>query len=296
MGHGGEGDKENILIQYKTLHSYEAFSEWKAQEERLTQSSFVQRTGTKRSTITEVTYFYCNRQGMYSPQGLGKRMTKKKGTCKLGKPCTAYIKCTKYVKTNSVSIEYCTVHSHETEIRHLRITDDLRQSIAAKLLMGIPIDKILDDVRDNVWSTKGREHLISKQDIRNIGTCYSIDGVQRHTNDAVSVQAWVEELQNCDYNPVLLYKMQGVEDDAFERDDFVLSIQTKFQYEILKKFGNITVCIDSTHQTNHYSYPLNTLMVIDEYGEGIPVAYLLCNRETGDILKMFFSAITSWPS
>ena len=36
MGHGGEGDKENILIQYKTLHSYEAFSEWKAQEERLT--------------------------------------------------------------------------------------------------------------------------------------------------------------------------------------------------------------------------------------------------------------------
>ena len=287
MGHGGEGDKENILIQYKTLHSYEAFSEWKAQEERLTQSSFVQRTGTKRSTITEVTYFYYNRQGMYSPQGLGKRMT----TCKLGKPCTAYIKCTKYVKTNSVSIEYCTVHSHETEIRHLRITDDLRQSIAAKLQMGIPIDKILDDVRDNVWSTKGREHLISKQDIRNIGTCYSIDGVQRHTNDAVSVQAWVEELQNCDYNPVLLYKMQGVEDDAFERDDFVLSIQTKFQYEILKKFGKITVCIDSTHQTNHYSYVLNTLMVIDEYGEGIPVAYLLCNRETGDILKMFFSAI-----
>ena len=71
----------------------------------------------------------------------------------------------------------------------------------------------------------------------------------------------------------------------------MLSIQTKFQYEILKKFGNITVCIDSTHQTNHYSYPLNTLMVIDEYGEGIPVAYLLCNRVTGDILKMFFSAI-----
>ena len=76
-----------------------------------------------------------------------------------------------------MSIEYCTVHSHETEIRHLRITYDLRQSIAAKLQMGIPIDKILDDVRDNVWSTKGREHLISKQDIRNIGTCYSIDGV-----------------------------------------------------------------------------------------------------------------------
>ena len=90
---------------------------------------------------------------------------------------------------------------------------------------------------------------------------------------------------------MLLYKVQGVEDDAFEKDDFVLSIQTKFQFEMLKKFGNITVCIDSTHQTNHYSYLLNTLMVVDEYGEGIPVAYLLCNRETGEIQKVFFSAI-----
>ena len=52
--------------------------------------------------------------------------------------------------------------------------------------MGMPIDKILDDVRDNVWCTMGREHLISKQDIRNIGTQYNIDGVQRHSNDAVS--------------------------------------------------------------------------------------------------------------
>ena len=32
-------------------------------------------------------------------------------------------------------------------------------------------------------------------------------------------------------------------------------------------------------------------MVVDEYGEGIPVAYLLCNRETGEIQKVFFSAI-----
>lgn len=127
--HGGADDKENILIQYEVLPNYEAFCKWKAEEERLTQSSFVRKSGTKRSTETEVTYFYCNRHGAYTPKGHGKRMIKKKGTCKLGKPCTAYIKCTKDIKTNSVSIEYCTNHSHETEIRHLRITDDLRQSI-----------------------------------------------------------------------------------------------------------------------------------------------------------------------
>ena len=190
----GQGDKENIVIQYKTLPSYEAFIKWKAQEERHSQSSFVQHSGTKRSTTAEVTYLYCNRHGTYHPKGHDKRMTKMKGTNKLGSPCTAFIKCTKDDKTEMVTIEYCTVHSHDTEIGHLRITNDLRESIAAKLHTGIPIDNILDEVRDNMCSTKGREHLISKQDIRNIGTQYSVDGVQRHTNDAVSVHAWIEKL------------------------------------------------------------------------------------------------------
>lgn len=188
------------------------------------------------------------------------------------------MKCTKYVKTGVISVEYCTDHSHETLIRHLRITEDLRESIAVKLHSGIPIDKILDDMRDNVWHIQGREHLMSKQDIRNIGTQYCVDGVQRHTNDAVSVQAWVEELQNCEYDPILLFKMQDEQDD-----NFILAIQTKFQFEMRIKFGNGTLCIDSTHQTNHYSYLLNTLMTVDEYGEGIPVAYLISNRESRDI-------------
>lgn len=52
--------------------------------------------------------------------------------------------------------------------------------------------------------------------------------------------------------------MQGVEDDLLKKNDFVLSIQTIFQFEVLKVFGNIIVCIDSTHQTNHYNCPLNT--------------------------------------
>ena len=88
--------------------------------------------------------------------------------------------------------------------------------------------------------------------------------------------------------------MQGVDsvDGAvFGKDDFAVSIQTKFQFEMLKKFGNATVCIDSTRQTNYYSYLLNTLMVVDEYVEGIPVAYLLSNRESGDVIKAFFDTI-----
>lgn len=63
---------------YNTLPSYEVFRDWKAKEERLTQSSFVQRSGTKRSATLEITYFYCNQQGKYTPKGVGRRATKKR--------------------------------------------------------------------------------------------------------------------------------------------------------------------------------------------------------------------------
>ncbi len=31
-------------------------------------------------------------------------------------------------------------------------------------------------------------------------------------------------------------------------------------------------------------------MVIDEFGEGIPVAFMISNRETGDVIEAFYTA------
>lgn len=81
--------------------------------------------------------------------------------------------------------------------------------------------------------------------------------------------------------------------DAFAKDDFALCIQNRFQCDMLKKFGNNTVCIDSTHSTNHYNFPLTTLMVVDEFGEGIPVAFMISNHETAVVMEAFFKAIKS---
>ena len=41
------------------------------------------------------------------------------------------------------------------------------------------------------------------------------------------------------------------------------------------------ICIDSTHKTTGYDFLLITVMVVDEYGEGYPVAWCLSNREDG---------------
>ena len=59
---------------------------------------------------------------------------------------------------------------------------------------------------------------------------------------------------------------------------------------MLKAFGYDTICID-THGTNIYHFNLITVVVIDEYGEGILVAWMLSNREDTISLIPFFEAI-----
>ena len=46
---------------------------------------------------------------------------------------------------------------------------------------------------------------------------------------------------------------------------------------LMRQLSN--VCVDGTHGTNGYDFTLITVMVIDEYGEGFPVAWCISNRE-----------------
>ena len=58
-----------------------------------------------------------------------------------------------------------------------------------------------------------------------------------------------------------------------------MGIQTKFQHDVLVKFCKNGICADTTQGTNHYDFNLLTLLVVDEYGEGIPVGWMISNRE-----------------
>ena len=63
--------------------------------------------------------------------------------------------------------------------------------------------------------------------------------------------------------------------------------KTKFQCDLFKKFGCTAVCIDCTHGTNAYDFNLTTILVIDEYGEGLPVGWMISNREDKQMLTEF---------
>ena len=114
-----------------------------------------------------------------------------------------------------------------------------------------------------------------------------------YSDDADSVLYWVQEMQCEEFNPVLFFKPQGQKSDfnGVEEKDFLLALQTQFQKEMFEKHAQKLICVDTTHGTTAYDFQLVTVLVIDDYNEGIPVAWLISNKETTDALKIFFSSL-----
>lgn len=117
-----------------------------------------------------------------------------------------------------------------------------------------------------------RKHFITKQDIANVRVKTKDLTVIRHQEDAISVDLFVQELQLEPYNPILLYKRQHESNPAYpslSKESFLLALQTEFQKQLYKEHANKVLCIDATHGTNAYLFKLITVMVADEYGEGM---------------------------
>lgn len=63
------------------------------------------------------------------------------------------------------------------------------------------------------------------------------------------------------------------------------------QESLLKQFGTNIIAIDSTHGLNNYDFETTSLMVVDEFVEGFPVAFLFSNRKDTYINYLFFKTI-----
>jgi len=270
------------------------FEEWKDQHERETNSSHIKTTGEKGEVDATKTYYYCNRSGYLNPSGEQKRNLKSQGSSKVNAYCTAGMVLTQ--TQHGIQVDICsTHHGHSMRLGHLRLPVLDRQTIAAKLHQGVTFGRILDDIRENSGHSLNRLHLTTRKDIANIERAFGLRRAERHKDDATSVAVWVQDMMNSDSNPVLLYKPQGSqpsqETPSLEQSDFILALQTPLQADMLVKFGSNIICMDDTHGTNSYDFSLITLLVVDEFGEGCPAAWCLCNKTDKYALIDFLMAV-----
>ena len=105
---------------------------------------------------------------------------------------------------------------------------------------------------------------------------FELDNIQRHPNDQDRVLSWIQEWEEIEENPIVSYKLQGRlrEEVTLEKGDFVVITQTEFQKHLAQKFGGKNMCWDTTYETTCYYIELNSLLLLNEFEEGIPVIFL----------------------
>ncbi|KAJ8911923.1 hypothetical protein NQ315_016264 [Exocentrus adspersus] len=138
------------------------------------------------------------------------RSSKSIGTNKIYKACPSTLVVTHNSEGDVSVIFYPTHIGHSQELGRLRINEDDKHKIAGKLSQGVTIDRVFQDIRENMPNGQlDRIHFVEKRDINNIIRDYSIGyATKRHKNDAVSVKLWVEVMKKLDENPILYYKDQ----------------------------------------------------------------------------------------
>ena len=94
----------------------------------------------------------------------------------------------------------------------------------------------------------------------------------RNKNDALSVHIWAPENQDS------VFFSQG-------RDDvvgypFILGIQMQWQFKAMLRWANHgAISMDVTFATNHMKFHLFTLMVFDEFRNGVPIAWIIISKK-----------------
>lgn len=249
-------------------------------------------------------HYFCHRSGQARPsQSKGLRLMKSQGSCKTGRTCLSFMTVTRDNSAESpasitLNVAYQRNHyGHEPDVAHLKMTEEERASIADDLSRGVPMSTILKKISKSRAGKMTPLDLIDRKHLHNIKKQFSLQGSERcHENDATSVHIWVKAMADKQETVVRFYKQQGSDmpgSSTFAKEDFALVLMTEAQEDLLKELGSGTVCIDSTHGTTGYDFQVTTLLVLDEYGSGLPVAYMISNRTNTPTMQAFFESLKS---
>lgn len=126
--------------------------------------------------------------------------------------------------------------------------------------------------------------------MRNIRESYKIPKIA--TCNLGSIDEWVNEIQQSESNPILLFKQQDTESNikGLNYEDFCLIVMTDNQKSILQQHGNTCVCFDST-SLRECDFALTTMAVLDGNQMGVPVAFLFSNKHDTMIYNVFFEVL-----
>ncbi|KAJ4432882.1 hypothetical protein ANN_21521, partial [Periplaneta americana] len=161
------------------------FSIWKANEEKEKRAHFVTHTGAKRLVDGTIRWYYvCYRSATFQSKGKGSRQLKSQGSCKIGHSCLATMEVTENLNAE-IHVTYFSAHyGHSFDVAHSLLSAEEKSSIAGKLAEGVPLQTVLDHIRNAATGDLARIHIVTKLDLHNIMANFNINHSERlHQND-----------------------------------------------------------------------------------------------------------------
>lgn len=125
--------------------------------------------------------------------------------------------------------------------------------------------------------------------LHNIKARYNItDPGRYHNNDKLSSEVAIE-----------IHKKRQVDKPQFfygeypdeKADDAFVVIMFPYQIDMIKKFGHGVIGTDTTHEMTEYGHYLTTLVIQDERGEGVPVAFCISKKKDTVTWTRFFKMV-----
>ena len=205
-----------------------------------------------RTNGTEYHYFSCSWSGYYHPRGIGKRSLKHQGSKKIGGACPSHLTVTE--DDDLITVEFIKTHvGHQCDIKHITLSRDTRDRVLSKLCQESPPMMIMSQSPD---SHEGDQRIGLPE--------------RRTSSSLLPAPSCPTELQP---------------------QDFFTAVMKNAQSQVIKKFGNDVIVMDSTHETNAYGFQLTTIMVLDDNRRGFAVAYMVSFRTDTATLHVFFDLI-----
>lgn len=239
IGHFNENHALKIDDETLEFSCFDDFLLWKSKIEKETFSSFILFYGTSQNRKSFK--YRCHRSGDIVSKTSNTRALKTQGSNKINAYCPANIKVV--CEEARCVVTFCKTHVghlQEEEMGHLFLSTPDKLHLATKIATKIPLPTILNDIRSSVSNSLERTHLTTMRDLHNIENAYNLNKTSvRHKNDAVSVDAWVNDLQKSD--SILYYKPQDVlctEHPVLKQEDFFLAIMTPGQKDLLLRRAN----------------------------------------------------------
>ncbi|GFT78005.1 uncharacterized protein NPIL_339421 [Nephila pilipes] len=159
----------------KKFDTYEGFKLWKKDIEKQTTALYVKNTGSKSNKMGRKTAnFYCHHNGFYDAKGDKKRTIKKAGSNKINGNCPSKMKVCKDIESQ-VYVKFTKTHlGHGKYLGRMQITREEKEETARKLEEKIPIETLLDEIRDTFIDKLERIHLVTRKYLPNLKVEYNI--------------------------------------------------------------------------------------------------------------------------